>query len=231
METRLLRRTRRVAFGLAVLVSALGWAAEPAHAAPFQNLDFEAAVLNGSPGDLLPIAEALPGWSGNNFAPDGIVYDQVCVGQGCISIHDSESLTPVTPPLQGELSVILQGPNEDLLVALYIAQTGLVPSEARRLRFRALNHALSEPLVYLGGVPIPLVEIPSSGPWQTLVGDVSAFAGTTAELRFATWETMLVLDAIAFVPEPGTAFLLAGGIAAAVGRRCARRPSSARRIA
>src|SRR5436190_6140921 len=72
----------------------------------FGNLDFESANLSGySPGSAVPIASALPGWSGfiAGGGTDQISYDSFALAGGSISIMDSHT-TVGYPPLQGNYS-------------------------------------------------------------------------------------------------------------------------------
>src|ERR1035438_5946615 len=81
----------------------------------FQNLNFEAADLSGySPGDeFVPIAYALPGWSGvftsstSTSAATQVWYDGSSLGGAMITVIDSNS--PGLPPIQGVYSACVFG--------------------------------------------------------------------------------------------------------------------------
>ena len=65
-----------------------------------------------------------------------------------------------------------------------ISQTGQVASNARSIQFWVSNTEL--PIVTLNGVQIPLVTQGVSGNMVEVAGDVSQFAGQTADLAFTT---------------------------------------------
>ena len=186
----------------------------------FQNLNFESALIDQThaPGGV-STTDALPGWtaySSTNQATQ-VLFNDACLGATCISLLGTNS--PVEPPIEGGFSVLLQGgvsgPGTLHPTAASIRQTGLVPASSRSVRFKAQLDSLGVPGVLsmsLDGVNIPYVSL-SSGPNYTLYGgDVSAFAGQTAQLEvsllggagidYSGWN----LDSIQFsdlaVPEP-----------------------------
>jgi hypothetical protein len=196
----------------------------------FQNLDFEAAVIAPPPANYTPAgadnpisaADALPGWT---------VYEDntVCTavwGTPGLSITDV-SLNFGQPfgylSLQGVYSIGLSAYNlaPGYYTSASIAQTGLIPEGTQTIQFLLRNYKLPSGnpagetlIVTLNGTPIPISVISTSGYVMTMAGDVSAFAGTSAELKFtAPSESNYGMDFIAFssagVPEP-SAFSLIG---------------------
>ncbi len=186
----------------------------------FQNLNFESALIDQThaPGGV-STTDALPGWtaySSTNQATQ-VLFNDFCLGATCISLLGTNS--PVGPPIEGGFSVLLQGgvsgPGTLHPTAASIRQTGLVPASSRSVRFKAQLDSLGVPGVLsmsLDGVNIPYVSL-SSGPNYTLYGgDISAFAGRTAELGFSLFGgagidySIWNLDSIEFsdlaVPEP-----------------------------
>ena len=190
-----------------------------AEATPFRNLDFEEAVISQSPPAFaVPASEALPFWTCNNYWPGYVIYDEMALDGTFISVHDSQS--QFVHPIEGNYSVMLQSdvsfipPNTYTMVNAFIAQTGDIPGDAKWLRFQSYgNYDLL--VVSLNGVAIPMSEISADGDVKTFAGDISAFANTTAELRFELLKPsyefpFVVLDGIS-VPEPSTFALLGIG--------------------
>ena len=108
----------------------------------------------------------------------------------------------------------------------YITQTGLIAADANSLRLLA-----SGPFeIQVNGSVIPM--LPVSG--YEYAGDISAFAGRTAELRIVNthigmedrFENLLSLDNIQFssqvVPEPSVVLLFLLGVAVFRIRKLAR---------
>ena len=94
-----------------------------------------------------------------------------------------------------------------------LSQTGLVPTDARTISF-LISPTLNDAQVSLNGVVIPLVAIGGG----RIAGDVSAFAGQTAQLMFTTTkdEGFLYFDDVQFspdaIPEPSGLSLLVIGV-------------------
>jgi hypothetical protein len=142
--------------------------------------------------------------------------------------------------IEGQYTVLLQQ-------YASIAQVGQVPLNAQSIRFLA---ATNGPLtVSLANVNIDLISFSvtnqaftplgfplPNGPYRLYVGDVSAFAGQTVELKFTSLrlsanepDRSLTLDAITFspeaVPEPSSLSLLAISSALVILRKMCRRTS------
>ena len=195
------------------------------HAQSFINLDFEAANLPilapEQPGGLVPVANAMPGWSvfiGNQQAPS-VFYNTATFGSAAVWIYDPNFRAfpfPSFPPMEGRFTAYLTSGSQFLPVS--ISQTGLVPAGMASIQARVNGRP---PSVSLNGTEIMMFPI-SSGPGYTVYGgDVSAFSGQVSTLRFSALPTPeepfrgFRLDAITFsplpVPEPGVIALAAIG--------------------
>ena len=172
----------------------------------FQNLDFEGPIppLIPDPIGLVPISNALPGWTGylTGVPTDRVFYPHVALGSPSISVVDQQSGTH--QPIQGSYSVFLN--------SAAIGQAGQVPGDALSILF--LRTPQSGFQVSFAGQNIPLVQLGSSGDNVIMAGDISMFAGQTGELRFGGAG---LFDNIQFspsaIPEPGA---LAVGLLGAI---------------
>ena len=195
----------------------------------FVNLDFENATIAPTPvgGSTFPAdpAQALPGWTvGGSTTVVG--YNGLSIGAPAVDL-----MGPNFPnsagysSLQGSYSVLLQyfdidgGPPT-------LSQTGTIPSNVRSINF-LVGNGESDAAVSLNGVNIPLVQIPGG----RLAGNISAFAGSSADLTFSTttgkpFGEFLYFDDVQFsssgVPEPSVVSLSTLG-AVLLGWRVLRR--------
>jgi hypothetical protein len=234
--------------GLALLLSAAGATGQ----GTFQNLNFEAGIIPSGTqsGSMVPISSALPGWSASFITYDGtiqqqtqIMLDGLTLASAFISINDTHGRV-WGGPLQGSYSLLLAGGNslfEGGLKSSTISQTGLVPSGMMSiLMVVETEHNFK---VSMGGQAINMVPLQTISSYTALFGgDISAFAGQTAQLTITSPylpppiagqnPNPVLLDGIQFstqqVPEPSVFTLSALG-AALLGRRVFRRgryPSS-----
>lgn len=197
--------------GIVLLLVPLGAAGQGS----FQNLDFERATIAPTPigGGTYPAdpAQCFPGWTVGGSGTV-VMYNDLSLGAPAISLMGPNFPNyPGYTPLQGSYSVLLQylniagGPPT-------LSQSGMIPSDAQSINLLVGD---GDAVVTLNGVTIPLVGL-AGGRWA---GDISAFAGTTALLRFSTTTGVpnamerLYFDDIQFstqqIPEPDV-FALSG---------------------
>src|SRR5580765_5692980 len=181
---------------IAVVASLALFGSQPGYSqGTFQNLDFESPIppLTPGPNGLVPIANALPAWTGylNGNPTDFVFFINVARGGPLISVVDS--LSPIYQPIQGTYSVFLN--------SAAIGQTGQIPNDASSLFFQRVPN--SGFFVSFGGQIIPLVQFGTSGNNIIMAGDISTFAGQTGQLRVGG---TALFDAIQFsdqrFPEP-----------------------------
>ena len=173
----------------------------------FQNLGFEAAriiLVNNSLHDIAT-TNALPGWSaffGANQLSTITYNDAAAIPR--VGLYGSNAFGFIE-----SFTVLLNNGGS-------ISQTGLVPTNAESLRFKASQPGLTPLSVSLGGQSLSYTAI-SSGPNYTLYGaDISRFAGQTASLTFLS-PSLDFIDDIEFspqvIPEPSSlALCLCGGL-------------------
>jgi len=211
---------RQFCLRLSVIIALWAFAGDCSSAADFQNLDFEQAQIQPAPGpppQSIDAAAALPSWtvhySDNTPVTVIYLYPQEPLDYTFVSL-----IGPSYSPIQGSYSVELSaafGPQPSS-----ISQIGDVPATARSIKL-LMRAYQGRPVITLNGTPINLLP-PSdgSGSTITMVGDVTPFAGTTAELKiscatagfqFPKDENIFALDSISFstaiVAEPSTAIL------------------------
>lgn len=106
-----------------------------------------------------------------------------------------------------------------------LAQTGIVPTDARSVQFKASGGAPVFAVgLFVGGQSIPLFAVATSAAYTLYGGDVSQFSGQVEELRIAALASAsypfpnVLLDSIEFssqqVPEPGALGLFSLGAVA-----------------
>lgn len=158
----------------------------PLPAQDFQNLDFEMVVVDG------PIQ--LPFWDTNG----ALIYNVLCLGSICTSIHDIGSNTFL--PLEGTYSVHID-PGTDIGDVNFLAQSGTLPGAATILTLLVdTPHPDSFQIAFDGTTLTVLAQVPG----QRWVYDISDFSGTTGELIISQTApdnngTGALLDDIRFV--------------------------------
>jgi hypothetical protein len=228
------------------LTSALFSLDQGAFAQGFVNLNFEqASIVSASSGytptdayDALVASSALPYWI---VREDGTICTAIW---GAPVALDETSVALLTAsngyysgyvPLQGSYSVqfyaYADAPS-DYYHTASISQTGQIPIGAQSIQFLMKSPPVAggviqaSPIVTINGTPISLSAISTSGGVMTMAGNVSAYAGTMADLTilcqatpgsFPADENIFTLDNIQFspqaVPEPSEVSLLLAGIA------------------
>jgi hypothetical protein len=189
----------------------------------FQNLGFESAVIETPLKDSPYIAvasRALPSWIWAN-AGQYILYDDIALDAPCISIHDGYEAH--LKPLEGNYLIVMQnGRDQSGYLGTWLAQTGVVPPDAKSLMFSTdFAQYAGQLIVSFQGTVIPMRlysvgdPVNDNRPVETFIGDISPFAGQEGELRFDLTpdpHTLITLDAIEFSPivspEPSSFVLL-----------------------
>jgi len=203
----------------------------------FQNLDFEAANLIPIPGDpygSVQFAPAFPGWTGSvgTNLQSRALYNNIFLDTSGISIIDKTVPSffgyPIVGLIEGEFTAVLQAgwysnftPTDTTL-----SQTGLVPSTAQSLQFKASfagSYSLQAVLnVKLGGQSLAFNAIRSGTNYTVFGADIHTWAGQTAELDFTVLAEVphqnnryVFLDSIEFssvaIPAPSVLTLSALG--------------------
>ena len=190
------------------------------HSQGFMNLDFEDATItiaSGFPSYVLE-SDAIPGWTatplnslnGNLY----IGYNTISLGGAAAFLYDNNNTGQ--KPIQGNYSVLLQGPQLSIPSTpstAAIGQTGTIPTTAQSLTFLANQFGLQ---VTFKGLPIDFLVTGSTANYNVYSADISAYAGQTGQLLFtAPLNSSVLLDNIQFssspVPEPSTFALTALG--------------------
>ena|SRR5437899_5217559 len=169
----------------------------------FANLNFENSIITwdpSQPGEV-PIANALPGWTGYLGGQPTVhaLYNTVSLGDAAISLQGPGS---VRPAIEGSYSVILQPSSAGFPTSAALAQTGQIPSWARSLLYDGgLVFQVS-----FDGQRMPIIPLSGHGDYFLVGADISGFAGQTGELKFLVapqqFGVMGYLDNIQFSPEP-----------------------------
>ena len=186
-----------------------------ASAQSFLNLDFESATLVpvGTTSQYVQFAPAFPGWTASIVSPfnTNALYDNAYLDSAGISIIDSKAQSLAGAVIDGVYTALLQSglgytTNGAIVSDTTLSQTGLVPSDAKSLQFKAA--ASGKFAVTLGGQALSLA-ILGGGTNFTLYGaNVGQWAGQTAQLGFTIFgdrphvnDEGLLLDDIQFSPQ------------------------------
>ena len=159
-------------------------------AGPFINLGFEQAtvVVNDPIYGLLDWNLALPGWSPPSGQPDS---SSVFYGIGHLGLSQYIMLTDGSAnqfggtkpqPLSGEYSLVIRGSLEPEYGAASVLQTGDIPASAKAIELLVRG---DQPEIYLGETQIPLAVVDVNGSIARYAGNISAYAGTTSQLRIS----------------------------------------------
>ena len=219
----------------AVCIAALlACAAASATAHPFQNLDFDSAMLPIDSDGYLTWAQGAPGWG----HPDGDSTNYISMIPNAGYSQTYWLLQSPYGAVSGPYGLGMRSGNytegdpNSRFVQAFISQTGTLASNVTTVGLLASNGRFE---LTLNGNPIDMAPVgldpdsPTyqddllyySGEWS---GDVSDFAGQTVELKIIDLELPpnppgLVVDQIQFMPsvrEPSTAALCVLGLLGAV---------------
>jgi uncharacterized protein (TIGR03382 family) len=240
---------QEVSVRIAVCIAALlACAASNATAQPFQDLDFDSAIVpigsDGFPVPFLTWAQGAPGWG--HSAGDSTDYIGLLPNLGY-----SQTYALLESPYgaaSGPYGLAMRSGNytegdpNSQFVQAFIAQTGTLAPNVTSVSLLASNvrFELSLNGTHIDMAPVGLdPDSPTyqedlldySGEWT---GDVSGFAGQTVQLEIMDFESppnppLFIVDEIRFlpsVPEPPTAALCVSGLLVAL---LVRRRSNHRR--
>ena len=208
--------------------------------APFQNLDFEQGSIHSPPANYVPTsifnpisaAFALPFWTPiEDTTVVTAIWSGGALDETSISLVSSANPSPIDGNYSVNLYAFADAP-PGLYKTASISQTGDVPANAQSIQFQMRSYTptiiQATPTVTLNNTVINLVPLATSGYVVTMAGDISAFAGSTAQLMIKAAgtsgmgnfyvENYFDVDDISFspnpVPEPSTALLAVTGFAA-----------------
>lgn len=211
---------------------------------PFGNLGFESAFITNSTPTLMSFSTAFPSWQGRfgGVLIGGAWYNSLPLDATALGIYAGDTNHAwFWPPIFGKYSAVLQAcpifpPSTDA----ELAQTGLIPSDAKSVRFATAPIHLSAPGTWefsfrINGQSLPYFGVDTQTNYNLWAADISAYAGTVVEIAFRLQSEVLPghpatevqpaigLDGISFsavpIPEPGSAVLLTLGTAALLWRR------------
>ncbi len=204
--------------GLIGLITLLSWEGK---SQGFVNLDFESTTLafNGMP-STVATSVGLPGWNASigGISQSTILYNNGTLGNSAVAIQGyANSLTPI---IAGTFSASLTA---GATGNASISQTGLIPADALSLLFESYTTGNGLPTlsVTINGQDISISPLLTTANYTLYGGDISFFAGQTANLAFTAVSNYpqgfgyYVLDGISFsansVPEPSAFGLVALG--------------------
>lgn len=200
------------------VIAALMLLVRSTEAAPFANLNFEASP-NFPAGDYQSpwtvYSTALNGWRANigTNVQLGACANEFILDAPTVALLTSSNSDSYTQPIEGQKSIFLQSTplywkNLASIQNVGISRTGEVPTNAQIIRFKARNPwwsyspntVNSGPVdVRLANQPIPLITVRSNTGDVEYAGDISAWAGQTAELYLGVSASNICCDS--FFPE------------------------------
>ena len=196
----------------------------------FQNLDFESASPGPTSPNTVGFGAAFPGWNGyvGGVQQATALYNLAALDSSAISIVD-RGWSRVVPNsggvISGNFTALLQAGTTGPVPTpadTTLSQTGLVPTTAQSLEFKAYFVGVGVFTVTLGSQQLSLTPLGSGSNYTLYGADIHAVAGQTAELDFTLLaedphvnNRYLFLDSIQFssqpIPEPGVFGLCALG--------------------
>jgi hypothetical protein len=152
----------------------------------FLNLNFESANISGfSPNSQVPIANALPGWTGfyGSTPTSQVGYDLISLGATAISVIDKSA--PVFGPLQGNYSAFLfGGAGNGGPASASISQTAVITAGTQSLLMDAWSYDAS-PIVAINAQPINMIPLQTFANYTLYGGNIpSADVGPSVTLSF-----------------------------------------------
>ncbi len=178
------------------------------HSQGFVNMDFEnASVMLAGDSDHVYANSAIPGWTAyNSGATQSVIYyNTKSLGGSLVALEDiNDIFGPL--PIEGDYSVLLDGPSPGIETSAAIGQTGTIPITAQSLTFFVGVHFGSLQLTF-NGQNISYGAVGSGANYTIYGADISSYAGQTGQLLFtAPVNNNALLDNIQFsttpVPEP-----------------------------
>jgi hypothetical protein len=149
----------------------------------FQNLGFENAnVSSFAPGASVPTISAFPGWQAliGGIPTSQVPYDDETLGAASIDLFDNKS---GYTPLQGNYTAFLQSAMIPIMsTAVALSQTGTIPIGTQSIELYANQEEGSTFTVTLSGQTINMVALQSFSSYTLYGGNVSAWAGQSANL-------------------------------------------------
>jgi len=235
---------QEVSMQITVCVAAiLACVATGATAQPFQDLDFDSAIVpigsDGFPVSYLAWAQGAPGWghpAGDSTDYIGLIPN-VGYSQTYVLLQSPYGAASGPYGLGMRSGNFTEGEPASAFVQAFISQTGTLATNVNSVSLLASNVRFE---LTLNGTPIDMQPVgldPNSPTYQedlldysgAWTGDVSRFAGQTVELKVMDLESppnppLFIVDQIQFlpsVPEPSTAALCVLGLLGALltGRR------------
>jgi hypothetical protein len=191
----------------------------------FRNLDFDAANTNGD-----TVASALPGWNASvgGYLFSAAFYNTVPLDGSYVGVFDRNAPSYMPKPLlnRGFGAMLAAGYGGDVS----LVQTGQLPMGSSSVSFwttgpTGATGSQHDDMVgfAVNGQNLALNYLGGAQGWSRWGADISAFSGTTAELRFSlhsyyglgsigAYEMYLDNIAITSIPEP-RAIPFVGGLA------------------
>lgn len=154
-------------------------------AAPFVNLDFEQSLVQPSDPSFVPAAAAFPGWTAEigGVAQNFVYHDTGGIGEPVVALFDEPAQAGTMLLLQGQYMAYLETGTNTQRSSL--SQVGDIPAGTKSITLLCDGGA-GPPVVTLNGIPIEMIHLSGSTASHFINlygGDVSAFAGSSAELR------------------------------------------------
>jgi hypothetical protein len=154
-------------------------------AAPFVNLNFEQSTVQPNDPIVVPTSAAFPGWTAwiGNTTSNNVYHDFTGGGEPIVAVFDEAVIDAGFPLLQGNYMAYLSPSTSDVRTAL--SQVGDIPTGTRSMTLLCDGGA-GPPIVKINGTTIPMLYrsgINFNGFPNIYAGDVTAFGGSTVELR------------------------------------------------